>query len=48
MTGLVYVNPEGDDFVTQLNMVDRALATLTQEETQPGPEALQEIMESLM
>ena len=48
LTGLLYVDTEGDDFVTQLNMVDRPLATLTQKETQPGPEALQEIMESLM
>ena len=48
LTGLVYINEEGDDFLTQLEMVDRPLATLSQEETQPSPEALQEIMESLM
>ncbi len=48
LTGLVFIDEEGDDFVSQLNTVDRPLATLTQEETQPGPEVLQEIMESLM
>ena len=48
LTGLVYINEEGDDFISQLNPVDRPLATLTQEETQPSREALQEIMESLM
>ena len=48
LTGLVYINEEGDDFISQLNTVDRPLATLTQEETQPSREALQEIMESLM
>lgn len=47
VTGLLYVNEGGKDFVTHLNMVDRPLATLTQAETQPGPEALREIMESL-
>ncbi len=48
LTGLVYIDEEGDDFIAQLNTVDRPLATLTQAETQPSPEALQEIMESLM
>ena len=48
LTGLVYVDEEGPDFLTNLNMVDRPLSTLTPAETQPGPEALQEIMESLM
>ena len=48
VTGLVYINEKADDFISQLNTVDRPLATLPQEETQPGPEALQEIMESLM
>ncbi len=48
LTGLVYINEEGDDFISQLNTVDRPLATLTQQETQPSSEALQEIMESLM
>lgn len=48
LTGLVYVKNGGDDFLTQLDIVDRPLATLTQDETQPGPDALQEIMKSLM
>jgi len=48
LTGLVYINEKADDFISQLNTVDHPLATLPQEETQPSPEALQEIMESLM
>jgi 2-oxoglutarate ferredoxin oxidoreductase subunit beta len=48
LTGLLYIDEEGSDFLSDLNTVDRPLATLTQEETQPGPKALQEIMESLM
>jgi 2-oxoglutarate ferredoxin oxidoreductase subunit beta len=46
-TGLIYVEPDRDDFLTQLNVVDQPLSTLTLEQTRPGPEALEEIMESL-
>jgi 2-oxoglutarate/2-oxoacid ferredoxin oxidoreductase subunit beta len=47
LTGLIYVNPKKEDFVTTLNLVDHPLATLPQEATRPGPEALEEIMEAL-
>jgi 2-oxoglutarate ferredoxin oxidoreductase subunit beta len=47
-TGLIYVNEEKPDFLTQLNMVDDPLATLPQERVQPSPEDLQKIMSELM
>jgi 2-oxoglutarate ferredoxin oxidoreductase subunit beta len=47
-TGLIYVNEEKPDFLTQLNMVDEPLATLPQSRVQPGPEALQKIMSELI
>ncbi|HZI51919.1 MAG TPA: 2-oxoacid:ferredoxin oxidoreductase subunit beta, partial [Terriglobia bacterium] len=47
-TGLIYVNEEKPDFLTQLNMVDDPLATLPQDRVQPSPADLQEIMNDLM
>jgi 2-oxoglutarate ferredoxin oxidoreductase subunit beta len=46
-TGIVYIEPDRDDFLTQLNVVDEPLATLPLSRTRPGKEALDEIMESL-
>jgi 2-oxoglutarate ferredoxin oxidoreductase subunit beta len=46
-TGLIYIEPDRDDFLTQLNVVDAPLAFLPLEQVRPGPEALEEIMESL-
>ena len=46
-TGLIYIEPDRDDFLTQLNVVDEPLATLPLSRTRPGPEALEEIMEGL-
>ncbi len=46
-TGLIYIEPDRDDFLTQLNVVDEPLASLPLERTRPGREALEEIMESL-
>ncbi len=46
-TGLIYIEPDRDDFLTQLNVVDEPLATLPLERTRPGTEALEEIMEGL-
>lgn len=48
LTGLIYVNEEKPDFLTQLNMVEAPLATLPQERVQPSPEDLKEIMAELM
>jgi 2-oxoglutarate ferredoxin oxidoreductase subunit beta len=46
-TGILYIEPDKDDFVTLLNLVDEPLATLPLERVRPGREALDEIMESL-
>jgi 2-oxoglutarate ferredoxin oxidoreductase subunit beta len=46
-TGLIYVEPDRDDFITQLNLVDDPLATLPLERTRPPKAALDEMMEEL-
>ena len=46
-TGLIYIEPDRDDFITQLNVVDEPLARLPLERVRPGREALEEIMEGL-
>jgi 2-oxoglutarate ferredoxin oxidoreductase subunit beta len=46
-TGLIYIEPDRDDFLTQLNLVDEPLASLPLERLRPGREALEEIMEGL-
>ncbi|MEQ1896245.1 MAG: 2-oxoacid:ferredoxin oxidoreductase subunit beta [Vicinamibacterales bacterium] len=46
-TGLIYVEPDKDDFCTLLNTVDEPLALLPQARTRPPQAALDELMESL-
>ena len=46
-TGLIYIEPDRDDFLAQLNVVDEPLATLPLDRVRPGKEALVEIMEGL-
>src|SRR3989449_2160352 len=46
-TGLIYIEPDRDDFLELLNVVDEPLATLPLDRVRPGREALDEIMESL-
>jgi 2-oxoglutarate ferredoxin oxidoreductase subunit beta len=46
-TGVLYVEPDKDDFVTLLDLVDEPLASLPLERVRPGKEALDEVMESL-
>ncbi|HWK11270.1 MAG TPA: 2-oxoacid:ferredoxin oxidoreductase subunit beta [Vicinamibacterales bacterium] len=46
-TGVLYIEPDKDDFVTLLNVVDEPLATLPLDRVRPGREALDEIMDSL-
>lgn len=46
-TGVIYVEPDKEDFITQLRVVDEPLATLPLERTRPPRAALDEIMESL-
>jgi 2-oxoglutarate ferredoxin oxidoreductase subunit beta len=48
LTGLIYINEEKPDFLTQLHMVDAPLATLPQELTQPSEADLKAIMSELM
>ena len=46
-TGVLYIEPDKDDFVTLLNLVDEPLATLPLSRVRPGREALDAVMESL-
>jgi len=46
-TGVIYVEPDKDDFITQLNLVDTPLAALPMERTRPSQAVLDEVMESL-
>jgi 2-oxoglutarate ferredoxin oxidoreductase subunit beta len=46
-TGLIYIEPDRDDFMTLLNLVDEPLATLPLSKIRPPKAALDEIMESL-
>src|SRR5256885_8740947 len=46
-TGIIYIEPDRDDFLRLLNVVDEPLASLPLERTRPPKAALDEIMESL-
>jgi 2-oxoglutarate ferredoxin oxidoreductase subunit beta len=46
-TGILYIEPDRDDFIELLNLVDEPLATLPLEKVRPPKAALDEIMESL-
>ena len=46
-TGVLYIEPDKDDFLSLLNVVDEPLASLPLERVRPGREVLDEIMESL-
>ncbi|MEQ1729242.1 MAG: 2-oxoacid:ferredoxin oxidoreductase subunit beta [Vicinamibacterales bacterium] len=46
-TGLIYIEPDREDFLDQLNVVEEPLANLGLERTRPGRAALEEIMEAL-
>src|SRR5919106_4645233 len=43
-TGVLYIEPDKDDFVSLLNVVDEPLATLPLDRVRPGREALDEVM----
>jgi 2-oxoglutarate ferredoxin oxidoreductase subunit beta len=45
-TGILYVEPDKQDFIELLGIVDEPLATLDLSKTRPGKAALDEIMES--
>jgi 2-oxoglutarate ferredoxin oxidoreductase subunit beta len=44
-TGVLYVEPDKDDFLTQLNVVDEPLATLPLDRVRPGRDVLEQVME---
>ena len=46
-TGILYIEPDKDDFVESLNLVDEPLASLPMERIRPPKRALDEIMEGL-
>jgi 2-oxoglutarate ferredoxin oxidoreductase subunit beta len=46
-TGIIYIEPDRDDFLGLLNVVDEPLAQLPLERIRPSKEALEEIMDSL-
>jgi 2-oxoglutarate ferredoxin oxidoreductase subunit beta len=46
-TGVIYVEPDKDDFLTQLNLVGEPLAALPADRTRPPKAVLDEVMESL-
>jgi 2-oxoglutarate/2-oxoacid ferredoxin oxidoreductase subunit beta len=48
LTGLIYVNETQPDFLSQLNLCPTPLALLTEKDTRPSREALDEVMQSLM
>ena len=46
-TGIIYLEPDKDDFLTSLNTVDTPLAFLPTEQTRPPKAVLDELMEGL-
>ena len=44
-TGILYIEPDKDDFLTQLNIVDEPLATLPLDRVRPGRDVLEQVME---
>ena len=46
-TGVLYVEPDKDDFISMLGLVDEPLASLPIERVRPGKAVLDEVMESL-
>jgi len=44
-TGIIYIEPDKDDFLTQLNIVDEPLAFLPVDKIRPGRDVLDAVME---
>jgi 2-oxoglutarate/2-oxoacid ferredoxin oxidoreductase subunit beta len=44
-TGILYIEPDKDDLITQLNLVDEPLAALPLDRIRPGRDVLDEVME---
>ena len=47
LTGLIYVDAERGDFITNLNVTDTPLALLKEEALRPRQEVLTKIMETI-
>ncbi|MGH7930918.1 MAG: 2-oxoacid:ferredoxin oxidoreductase subunit beta, partial [Candidatus Binatia bacterium] len=48
LTGLLYYNPNRQDFASELDLFDSPLAELAQADLQPPAEALEQINASMM
>jgi len=46
-TGILYLEPDKEDFISMLGLVDEPLASLPVERVRPGKAVLDEVMESL-
>ena len=46
LTGLIYVNPDKQNFLELLDMIEEPLVSLPQETVRPSKKVLDEIMES--
>src|SRR6187402_2052647 len=46
-TGILYIEPDKEDFLTSLNIMDEPLASLSQPQVRPAPEVLEKLMEAL-
>jgi 2-oxoglutarate/2-oxoacid ferredoxin oxidoreductase subunit beta len=44
-TGIIYIEPDKEDFITQLNLIDEPLFSLPVDRIRPGREVLDEVME---
>jgi 2-oxoglutarate ferredoxin oxidoreductase subunit beta len=44
-TGILYIEPDKDDLIAQLNLVDEPLASLPLDRIRPGREVLDAVME---
>jgi len=47
VTGVIYIEPDREDFLALLDLPDQPLATFTQEQTRPSKDVLDEVMASL-
>jgi 2-oxoglutarate/2-oxoacid ferredoxin oxidoreductase subunit beta len=46
-TGVLYVEPDKEDFISMLGLVDEPLASLPTERVRPGKHVLDEVMDAL-
>ena len=46
-TGILYIDPDQEDFIDSLNLVDRPLALMAEDQIRPGRDVLEALMENL-